>query len=271
MRYREAKPSTHLARFIKCFWSIESDAAADAAPETVLPDGCPEIVFNLADRFQRLHIDGRVETQPSAIVSGQLKRNILIRPTGRISLFGVRFHPSGAWPFLRSPMNELTDRIESYDSLPGLPARLTEEKISEANTFEERVSLFEAEFHESLSSIGDIDPIAESSAAMIVKCGGKIPVRQLLDVFCISERRLERKFERSVGMSPKMFSRIVRFQNVVRYVEQSAEAAMIDAALSFGYYDQSHMIREFNEFSGKSPLSYFEETHRISQLFTSSA
>jgi len=68
MEYFEAGPSPRLAGFIKCFWAIRSDVGS-GTPEPVLPDGCPEIVFNLADPFLRLHADGSREIQPAAITS----------------------------------------------------------------------------------------------------------------------------------------------------------------------------------------------------------
>ena len=79
MNYREQPPSAALAPYIRCFWSISDDVGGQADFEPILPDGCPEIVFNLADRFQRQHDDGSIETQPETIFSGQLKRRILIR------------------------------------------------------------------------------------------------------------------------------------------------------------------------------------------------
>ena len=85
----------------------------------------------------------------------------------------------------------------------------------------------------------------------------------------IGERRIERMFDKYVGVSPKMFSRIVRFRGVVRSIETAESFGLLDTALSFGYFDQSHMIHEFNEFAGTSPIAYFEQTHRLSELFTS--
>jgi len=251
---------------------MESDASEFERPtEPVLPDGCPEIVFNLADRFQRLHAGGEIETQPAAIFSGQLRTNIQIRPTGKVRLFGVRFHPAGASLFAGFHLAELTDRIVSLDSVFGHSAGLIEEMIAEASTFEDRVSLFEKVLLGLLPMRREIDPIAEAASKMIVAKGGREPVRQIAGLFGVSERRLERKFDRSIGLSPKLFSRIARFQNIVRHIGLSGTPDFLDAALSFGYYDQSHMIRDFNEFAGTSPLNFFDDTHRISELFTAAA
>ena len=268
MEYFEAKPSLRFAGFIKCFWAIRSDIGSGAEP--VLPDGCPEIVFNLADRFCRIHPDGSHEIQAAAIVSGQLRSSISIIPTGRISLFGVRFHPSGAFPLLRTPMYELADRVEPLDFLIGPDASEIVERIAAANSFRARMRIFERFLVRSLDGFERNDDLPGRLAKTIVERHGQISVSELGASFGLGERRLERTFQRFIGLSPKIFARIVRFQNVVRRIERAESTSLLDTALDFGYYDQSHMIREFREFSGKNPLAYFEETHRISELFTTS-
>src|SRR5688572_14965024 len=82
MQYLEHIPQGHIRSIVKCFWEIQSDLDPESPPEPVLPDGCPEIVFNLADRFERIGANGEIETQGAAIVSGQIRQRILIRPTG---------------------------------------------------------------------------------------------------------------------------------------------------------------------------------------------
>ena len=269
MEYFEAKPSPKLARFIKCFWAIRSDAGT-GAPEPVLPDGCPEIVFNLADRFLRSHADGSLEIQPVAIISGQLSSSISIMPTGRVDLFGVRFHPTGAFPILRIPLSELTNRVEAFDSLVGREATEVWERIAEAESFEDRVRVFEGFCLRSLHGLSTDDDLPRLLSHVITDRRGQISVSELCSMSGLAERTLERTFQRCVGLPPKTFARIVRFQNVVRRIELSESANLLNTALAFGYYDQSHMIREFREFAGKSPLAYFEETHPISELFTTS-
>ncbi len=268
MQYFEAKPSPLLAGFIKCFWSLCSDAGSGAA-EPVLPDGCPEIVFNLSDRFRRLHSDGSYETQPVTIVSGQLRSSISIMSTGRVDLFGVRFHPAGAFPFLRMPLSEITDRVEALDSIIGRDAKLIEQKIANANSFEDRVCAFEGQCLESLNRLPVEDDRAQRLSLEISRRKGQISISGLCDFSGIGERKLERIFKRYIGLSPKTFARVVRFQNVVRRIEAASSMSMLDTALDLGYFDQSHMIREFREFAGKSPSAYFDETHRLSELFTS--
>ncbi len=268
MEYSEVAPSPHLTEFIKCFWSIQDTSGSSRAPEPVVPDGCLEIVFNLADRFQRIHCADDIETQPVTIVAGQMRQSVLIRPTGQISLFGIRFQHAGAFPFFQFSLSELTDRIEDIDSIWGLDGREIEERICQAATFEERVAIIETIFTARLKSNKKFDISIIEAARLIVGKDGALPIRQVAELIGVSERRLEREFKQKIGVSPKMFSRIIRFQKLLKSLESGGSEGLLDKALEFGYYDQAHMVHEFKEFAGKSPTTFIEDTHRISEAFT---
>ncbi|NOT48581.1 MAG: AraC family transcriptional regulator [Acidobacteria bacterium] len=268
MEYIESPPSPVFSGFIKRFWSLEYDPAGkNAESETVLPDGCPEIVFNLSDRFLKLHRDGN-EVQAATLFSGQLSRNITIQPTGRVQLFGVRFQPAGFVPFGVS-MGDMTDQIVDLRLVLGQAGGELEEMVNSASGFTDRIRIFENHFRSRLADQGKEDPLTSAAAEMITQSGGAIPLSALRGRLGVSERRLERHFKGAVGISPKMLARISRFQAVVRTIQRSESVGLLDAALSFGYFDQSHMIREFREFSGETPRGYFDHTHKISDIFTS--
>jgi len=265
MIYQERPPSPALAAVIKHYWSLEYDGV-DAEPETILPDGCPELIFSLAHRFRR--IDGvKTELQPASLFAGQISRRITIRPTGKVKLFGVRFKPMGAFALCGYSLHELTDRMFDIDSIFGREGSLLEEAINIAPNLETRIGLFER-FALSTKRNGSDQTSTSTAIDLITESRGNVQISTLTTYLNRSERSLERSFRERVGLPPKLFARIVRFQNLVRTIETSSDPRMLDTALSFGYFDQSHMIRDFREFSSKSPLEYFNEKHNISALFT---
>ena len=271
MDYCEHRPTGVISSIVKCFWSIGHNGNIDAPLETVLPDGCPEIVFNLADRFQKIPVFGGIETQATTIISGQLRSRIYIRPTGRVRLFGIRFQPFGAANYLGIPMSELTDQVLPLDSLVGDSGKEFECRIAEQNDFEGQVFVAEDTLLNNFFKTPGNTVIAANVTERIIRTGGREPMAALCALTGLGERRLERIFSRYVGISPKAFARTIRFQNVLRNLETSTSYDLSDAAVSFGYYDQSHMIHEFREFSGMSPLGYFQSKHPMSDLFTATA
>ena len=268
MHYAEITPSKHLAKYVKCFWLLEQPASAEKnAPEPVMPDGSLEIVFNLGDPFRRYHADGNVETQSSAIIAGQMREFALIEPSGNVALFGIRFHPAGAYPFFKFPLSELTGRIESLETAWGKMAGEIEEKINAARTSEECVAVAEQALYRLLTGNKNFDPIVEEASRIIVENKGLATIETLTETLGVSGRRLERRFQDRFGLTPKFFSRIIRFQNLLAALQKEQKENLLGTALSFGYYDQSHLIHEFREFSGKSPSAFFENEYQFSQFF----
>lgn len=268
MHYFEITPSAGLKKYVKCYWSLEQAATAGSAcREPVMPDGSLEIIFNLADPFRRYHPDGSRETQPLAIVAGQMRSSALIEPSGEVRLFGIRFHHAGAYPFFRFPLNELTGHIVPLEQVWGSAARSVEGRINDATNVHERVAIVETALINSLSRTPQIDELAGAAARMITSHRGGLPVEGLAAALGQNPRRLERRFQQRIGVSPKFFSRIIRFQHLLNTVRNGAVADLLGTALAAGYYDQAHLIHEFKEFSGLTPLDFFARERQLSDVF----
>ncbi len=268
MNYLEATPSRFLAEFVKCFWTLEYENTQPADPEPVIPDGCVEIIFNLSDRFRRFHKNGDIETQASCLIAGQMHTNVLIGPLGNVDLFGIRFHPAGAFRFMRFDMKELSDRIDPLESVLGSSVTLVEEHLAHQPDFQSRVAIAEAYLAGLMRSITvNTSPYVDHALTIISSGQGNISIRDIAIEVGISERSLERLFSRYVGTTPKAYSRIVRFQNVLREIEGSESPDILDTALAFGYYDQSHLINDFNQFSGSSPAAFLERSRQMTDIF----
>lgn len=270
MRYSEIQPSKRLARYVKCFWTLAAGTSlGESAAEPVMPDGCIELIFNLADPFRRHHADGALESQPRSIIAGQMRSSAMIEPSGRIELFGVRFQHAGAVPFFRLPLNELTNNIVDLGFVWGSTGREIEARITEAATPEKRAEILENALLHLLAKNAASDEIVEAASKLITENMGLSPIDKIADSIGVNGRRLERRFQQSLGLSPKRFSRIIRFQNFLGAVRNEPAGGILDTALSYGYYDQAHLIREFREFSGKTPLAFFENEHKLSEVFIS--
>jgi AraC-like DNA-binding protein len=265
MRYRESPPSPRFADRIKCFWSLEQSAGAEDMPQPVLPDGCPEIVFNLSDRFRLFDDTGGFEMQPRTLVAGQISRRLLIGPSGKVGLFGVRFHPAGAFGLLGVPLSDFTDRTVNLSDIWGGEESILHERLSEAGSFPERIAIFEAFAGFRLSTAASISQELCYSIGSIQ--AGNSMVRRLAVALGWSERRLERRFRECVGVAPKMFIRIMRFQRLLTILETCDEIDLADASVACGYYDQSHMNRDFASFAGTSPTAFLKASHRLSAAF----
>lgn len=272
MRYEEFRPSEPLAKFIKCFWVLESAAAHSASPERILPDGCTEIVFHLGDPFDQHNSGGTTERQPLALLVGQMRGHLLIQPTGRVRVLGARFWPGGAYPFLTLPQNEIAGRVIALDSVWGAITRELHSRIADAATPADSVRQVETILLARLNKFRRHDDGVLKAIGLILRSGGCLPVESLAENMGISLRRLDRTFNTRVGLPPKRLCRIVRFQRVFKMLEQKESGRnWAQIALDCGYYDQAHFVKEFKEFAGKAPTSYFAEQNAMSELFTAAS
>ena len=269
MRYREIPPQAPLNSAVECFWTLEGDGPSiGGAPERILPDGCVELILNFGDRFSQ-HDNNRRELQPRHFLVGQMSGPILISPNGAVELLGIRFHPGGTAPFLRIPMSELRDRIADLGSLSSELERELVSLSQELPLLADRIAAVEAALMARLHRASYESP-ATHLAARIVDAAGRISIDQLAADAGISSRQLERRFMREIGVGPKLLGRIVRFQQVFRAVERS-DSAWASIAVECGYYDQAHLIRDFNQFAGQTPAVLFAEQRALTESFTRKA
>ncbi|HWO00469.1 MAG TPA: helix-turn-helix domain-containing protein [Blastocatellia bacterium] len=272
MQYEEFRPAAPLAKYVKCFWVLEAEAADSPNQERILPDGCAEIVFQLADPFNQLTPDGTTHRQPLAMLVGQMRRHLLIQPTGRVRVMGVRFWPGGAYPFLDVPQNEILDRIVGLDAVWGKTTPELQSRIADAETASESVKQLEAVLLARLKQFRRHDEAALQATALILRAGGRLSIDALTQELGINSRRLDRTFSERIGLPPKTLCRIVRFQQVFKRLERQAKNLdWLRIALDCGYYDQSHFIKEFKFFSGRAPTSYLAEQNPMSDHFIASS
>jgi AraC-like DNA-binding protein len=171
-------------------------------------------------------------------------------------IIGVHFKPGGAFPFLGLPAGDLADTHVDLETLWGPSASRLRERLCEARSSAERFQLLQEALLSRLDR-GVEQHYAVSAALEIFGKNKAGPiVREAAKYIGLSQRRFIQVFKAEVGMTPKLFRRIQRFQQTRTFIQQNPSLNWADLALEFGYFDQSHLIREFLEFSGLSPTDY---------------
>jgi AraC-like DNA-binding protein len=227
-------------------------AAAASPPEKVLPDGCLELVLHLRDRFWAGAAASALERQPAALLVGQLTRCLFLRPGAVVESMGIRFRPGGALPFLGARVHELTGRVVALGDLWGGAAAELEERVALARGRDAQAASAERWLLRRLRRAPARDRRVYASVQAIVARRGAVTVRELADTAGLSARQLERRFRMAVGVPPKALARVLRFQAVLQAVGAGA-ADWAGVALDHGYFDQPHLIRDFQELAGDTP------------------
>src|SRR5262249_22669878 len=231
--------------------------AAEQRTERLRPTGRLELAINLRQNELRMCDAERPENcsrLSGAIVSGASGRGFT--PAEDSFIIGVHFKPGGAFPFLGLPAGDLADSHVDLETLWGLPARRLRERLCEAGTSAERGGLLQEALL--LRLCHDVEQHYAVSAAleMFGKIQPRPTIREAAKYLGLSERRFIQVFKAEVGIRPKLFSRIKRFQQTRSFIQQNPSPDWASLALDLGYFDQSHLIREFLEFSGLSPTDY---------------
>ena len=258
IRFREHQVHPSLAPFIKCIWSQESDHAIfDGGRERILPDSCVELVFHFHDPFRSHFVDGTTALQPQAFVVGQMMRFLEIEPEGQMGLIAVRFYARSAYLFFRRPLSEVAAGIVDLGDIWKNRANELTERIGLAQDMSARVLLIEDALLALLNQKGHYDYTVEECLRRIEVLSGQLSVAKLAKDLGISSRQLTRRFQNTVGLSPKEFARVSRFLHVIRCLSDGQHRSLTETALACGYFDQAHLNHEFREMAGMAPGQLF--------------
>jgi AraC-like DNA-binding protein len=267
--YTTQQPSPDLRPFVHaygCFFSLDAGAAPPCgegflADDDPLTDGlfaCAHFFlhFNLGEPYALCYGGAEVLVKDRAHFIGPATRPGRMRLPKRVRLFGVFFRPGWAQHFLRVPAGELTDRCLGLGHFWGAAGRALEGRVLEAATLEERVRHVEAELRRRLAAAPPPDRTVPALAEHVLGLGGRTTARALGALSGFTRQHLARKFRDCVGISPKLFCRLTRFQQALDRAAASPPQYWAAAAVELGYYDQAHLIAEFKEFAGLTPTGF---------------
>ncbi|MCP3980305.1 MAG: AraC family transcriptional regulator [bacterium] len=242
--------------------------------EKLLPDGAVEIVIDLTDTPKRMFNHDLTEQRSfrNAWISGMRRGWILIEAAPGSSMVVIRFRPGGAYPFLGFSVDGITDTVDPLDDVLGRATASLRDRVLSAETHPDKMAAVEKWLLERATGRLESHAAVEYVTQRLFAPAG-IRISDLVDEVGYSQRYLTGLFRRWVGLPPKHYGRIRRFQEVLRDVtRQTAPAGpdygtdyrggtppepdWADLALQHGYYDQSHLVRDFRDFSGLSPTGY---------------
>jgi AraC-like DNA-binding protein len=237
--------------------------------EKLIPDGAIELIVDLGETPKKLYAS---ETSPAAVdfrrawISGMQRRWIVIEAQPEANLLVIRFRPGGAYALLGHDAATLTDSVFSLEDVLGRAAVSLRDRVLEASTAELRLDA-------AIGWLAERIGRAALPAALRYLIGRLEPpagvrIRDLADEVGFTERHMLSLFQRWIGIGPKQYARIRRFQGVLARVSQHAPSDpelraappeppdWAETAAAFGYADQSHLTHEFRAFAGLTPGQY---------------
>jgi AraC-like DNA-binding protein len=258
MIYRTYVPPFPLSQFVDWFWFYEG-YEPEHRKERLLPNGAMELVIDLYEKPKRL-FDRRDQTlfrsYRRSWISGTHSEFIVIEAAPHSSMMGIHFKPGGAFPFFSFPLTELKDSVIELEAIwGGASIDLRDQLIEEPNPAG-KFRILEAFLLGLVRK--PLVPARAASFALQRFCTelNAMPIRAVADQLGMSQKHFIEEFSKVVGVTPKLFCRIRRFQRVIQLIEQQKRIEWADISCSCGYYDQPHFIRDFYAFSGLNPSVY---------------
>lgn len=266
MDFQILPPPDFLKHYIHYFW-VWKNVGTESSPQVFRPvaDGCPGLIFQATDNDVFRNSDG--QRYSPLFVYGQTVRHRELHAQGDFRVWGICFKPHALKSLFGLDADELTDSCTPFTNLVpkqavSLPQEL-QDLPSAALQIERMATFLQQRLQQNKPPT---DGSTEHALEQLLHSKGRVSLKTLQDSLQLSERGLERKFRQEVGISPKLFSRICRFQASLQQLKHGRYDKLSDIAFENGYADQSHFIRVFREFSGFTPEAYRKQTSLVENL-----
>lgn len=258
MGYNIYKPiSPEISKIVEYYWTIEGKSNGKDCT-LVTPEACFDLIFSFADSTNWLSNEEAAVKIKSSFFTGIRKNHYSIFPEGDVKYFAVRFRPDQFYKLVNIPISEFTGRIIELDDLNILSILDLESKLTYAENNFARITMFEDFLLNHLQETQpDENALIHECTRIINLQRGTVSISSLCDNLGVYPKMLEREFKKSIGITPKYFCRLTRFNRIVEDLPgilQHRDWSSI--ALQYGYFDQAHFIREFSSFTGMTPGKY---------------
>ena len=269
-----ARPSGPLAPHVEKLWYCDGHRVVHGPKRVLLPDGRFQLVISLAEGPISALIDPMGDggaIAPSLLIGIRSRFNIIDIAKLR-SAMGVVFRSGGVHAFLGTLTDAFHNKNVSLDLIWGSMVRSLRDRLRSASDPAEKFRVLEVALLEHLNERLQLHIAVQYALQEFTRRPEMPRVRELAHEAGLSRRRFSQLFREQIGLTPKLYCRLQRFQNTLKLIGSGASVDWTQMALAAGYCDQAHLAHEFHDFSGLSPSAYLASPspsgsffHRLSQ------
>ena len=248
------QPAPELREFVQDYWFVQSHDTTLYREEFLHPTGGVGIILNYGDVFS---LDNQLVTAKMCL-DGANTFSRRLNFAGHVNAVGVRFKTAGAYPFFKMPIFEIIDHPYDLLDLQIPHIHNIYEQVYEATSIYKQAQLLNNWLLHLLNTNRIADATVQGAIQHLQQSHGIKSVQAIGDQIGISTRQLQRQYKTQIGISPKHYARLLRVDHVRTVIKTQANPSFADVACQTGYYDQSHLIREFKSVVGMTPGAYVE-------------
>ncbi len=244
------QPAPALVPYVKNYWLLKT--AGDSAVARTVPTGMMNLIFHRGQRLLSVH---EKTLHPRAFLSGQERAFADLLYDGQVDMISVVFRPAGVRAFFDLPMGLVKGLRLTAGDLEDKELASLENSLTATEDNLICIMLIERFLLNRLMRLAEHNLQRVNTAIRLIN-SGEANVSALADAACLSNKQFDRVFTEYVGAHPKEFSRTIRFQRALHKLETDPTISWAALAADCGYFDQSHMIRDFRALSGYTPGEY---------------
>jgi AraC-like DNA-binding protein len=256
--YRHRVPRPPVDAFVASIWLFRNSPGPHAL-ERIMPTGAAQLIVNLKEDRTRVYDPEqphRYTSTSGTILAGVLSRYQVIDTSEQEYVAGVAFKPGGMVAFVRAPAYEMRDADVPLELLWGRQRSADlREQLLECSDADAQLDAIEAALGDMLRP-GSMHPAVAFALTAFHRVPLTMNIGAVTDAIGMSAKRFIERFKAQVGLSPKRYCRIRRFQHALSQAHRGQRVDWLQVALDCGYYDQAHFIHEFRSFSGLTPTGY---------------
>ncbi len=267
MQYTKYSPSKLLQPYVECYFVWKSDNLRYPLLIDSPPSGYAAVVFNFAGAYKAISKNGQTQINSGSFVIGQTLCNYQLEVSEHIDQIGIVFKPTGVYKILDIPGFEIADCRYALADVSASMANL-EDQLMGSPLDQDRITLLDKTLAAKMIAKDLSVDCIDQAANYIVDQKGDVKISEVLEQTYMSRRKFERHFFKNVGLSPKYYARLRRYGFTCSLIAGKREADWSRILHNGGYYDQSHFIRDFKEFSGQSPTDYLQHNQELAHKLT---
>lgn len=256
-------PSSTLSQYVKYYWIVKTANTGKKTIQTI-PSGCIHMVFH---RGSDLHFSTG-NKQPKNFIRGQLTFSEKLSFSGNIDMIAVIFHPLGIIPFIKLPLTETFNQYLDINTIQDKGLNKLKTMISGEEDTTECIRLIEHFLLGRIRKVNDYNYDRISGSIQSIKEQTGANVAGLADKACLGYRHFKRVFTQHTGTGPKEFIKIIRFQKTLFTLQSKSAIDMAQLAYDCGFYDHSHLVKDFKTMSGCTPTEYVSSRKPHSTFFS---
>lgn len=266
MQYEIRKyPVQHplLKNYIKFFWELHIEHVK--LNHKLVPLRNINLRFNLSETPQYVCLNEKDHLLENVFFSGLQDHfmNAHLKLNGKVDMLGICFLPEGFFPFLKIPVSEFKNQLLGAGEVGFRLANTICERLKGAPDAAARLNILETELVLLLDNCSHTPESFRRLFNALKQCNNSLQISEFCQRNNIGMRKLERMYNKYVGVSAKTFCTLNRFQNSLNHLLYNDYSKLYEIAYDNGYFDQMHFIKEFKRFAGNTPKNFAHQNNSI--------